>query len=114
MLVPIRWMAPESLATGVYTYKSDIWAYGVLLWEMATLGDIPYPEFQPLDPDFLSRKLCEGYRMPKPARCTDDIYGMMRHCWRNSPDERPTATGLVNNMSGLEICNKGFFKRGGF
>ncbi|XP_070561692.1 uncharacterized protein [Ptychodera flava] len=114
MFVPIRWIAPESLATGVYTYKSDIWAYGVLLWEMATLGDIPYPEFQPLDPDFLSRKLCEGYRMPKPARCTDDIYGMMRHCWRNSPDERPTATGLVNNISGLEICNKGFFKMGGF
>ncbi|XP_070564187.1 insulin-like growth factor 1 receptor [Ptychodera flava] len=110
MLVPIRWMAPESLVTGVYSYKSDIWSYGVLLWEMATLGDTPYPEFQPLDSDFLTRQLCTGYRMPKPCHCTDDIYGMMRHCCKNDPEERPEAVGLVNNISRFEKSNKGFFE----
>ncbi|XP_070564192.1 angiopoietin-1 receptor-like [Ptychodera flava] len=109
MLVPIRWMSPESLVTGVYTKKSDIWSYGVMLWEMVTLGDTPYPEFQPLDSGFLTRQLSTGYRMPKPCHCTDDIYGMMRHCWRDNPDERPTAAGLVNNITRLGRCNKGLF-----
>ncbi|XP_070563671.1 fibroblast growth factor receptor 3-like [Ptychodera flava] len=108
-LVPIRWMAPESLLTGVYTNKTDIWSYGELLWEMVTLGDTPYPEFLPIDSDFLTRQLCTGYRMPKPCHCTDDIYGMMRHCWRNDPEERPTAAGLSNNISRLKRCNKGLF-----
>ncbi|XP_070563673.1 uncharacterized protein [Ptychodera flava] len=109
LLVPVRWMAPEALANGVHSSKSDIWSYGVLLWEMVTLGCTPYPEFQPLESASLARQLSMGYRLSRPQRCTEDIYGMMRHCWRNNPDERPTATGLVNNIVRLQKCNKGMF-----
>ncbi|XP_070563379.1 uncharacterized protein [Ptychodera flava] len=106
MLVPVRWMAPEALSPGVYSHKSDIWSYGVLLWEMATRGDIPYPEFQSLEPAFLARELTTGHRMLKPRHCTEDMYGLMRHCWKKDPEERPLASGLVNNILRFEKSNR--------
>ncbi|XP_070563374.1 fibroblast growth factor receptor 3-like [Ptychodera flava] len=113
MLVPVRWMAPEALSAGVYSHESDIWSYGVLLWEMATRGDTPYPEFRSLEPAFLVQKLTMGHRMSKPRHCTEDIYGLMRHCWNNNPEERISPSGLVNNISRFEKFNKGMFFKAG-
>ena len=61
--VPIKWMAPESLADHIYTTKSDVWGYGILLWELVTLGSSPYPGIRP---DQLFTLLKYGYRVTRP------------------------------------------------
>ena len=66
-LVPVKWMAPESLQDHLYTSKSDVWSFGVLLWEMASLGAAPYPG---VPPERLVPLLAAGYRMQEPANCT--------------------------------------------
>ncbi|CAH3131731.1 unnamed protein product, partial [Porites lobata] len=69
--LPVKWMAPEALYQGVYTTKSDVWSFGVVLWEMATLGGVPYPT---LTNSELYRLLGTGYRMERPDMCSDDVY----------------------------------------
>ena len=64
--VPVKWMSPESLRDHLYTSKSDVWSYGVLLWEMVTLGAAPYPA---VPPERLIPLLAAGYRMNQPADC---------------------------------------------
>ena len=68
--VPVKWMAPESLRDHLYTSKSDVWSYGVLLWEMVTLGAAPYPG---VPPERLIPLLVAGYRMNKPRYCSQNM-----------------------------------------
>ena len=68
--VPVKWMAPESLRDHLYTSKSDVWSYGVLLWEMVTLGAAPYPG---VPPERLIPLLVAGYRMNKPKYCSQNM-----------------------------------------
>lgn len=70
-LLPIRWMAPESLLDGVFTCQSDVWAFGVLLWEIMTLGQQPYPAISNVE---ILRYLREGERLGKPNDCPDALY----------------------------------------
>ena len=65
-LVPVKWMAPESLTDHLYTTKSDVWGFGILLWELVTLGKSPYPG---VSPDQLVGLLQSGYRMSRPPGC---------------------------------------------
>uniref|UniRef100_A0A8C5BGR6 Fibroblast growth factor receptor n=1 Tax=Gadus morhua TaxID=8049 RepID=A0A8C5BGR6_GADMO len=92
--LPVKWMAPEALFDRVYTHQSDVWSYGVLLWEIFTLGGSPYPG---IPVEELFKLLKEGHRMDKPANCTHELYMIMRECWHAVPSQRPTFRQLVED-----------------
>uniref|UniRef100_A0A8B9T7K8 Fibroblast growth factor receptor n=1 Tax=Anas platyrhynchos TaxID=8839 RepID=A0A8B9T7K8_ANAPL len=87
--LPVKWMAPEALFDRVYTHQSDVWSFGVLLWEIFTLGGSPYPG---IPVEELFKLLKEGHRMDKPANCTHDLAGTP------VPSQRPTFKQLVEDL----------------
>uniref|UniRef100_A0A2K5R1X4 Fibroblast growth factor receptor 2 n=1 Tax=Cebus imitator TaxID=2715852 RepID=A0A2K5R1X4_CEBIM len=93
--LPVKWMAPEALFDRVYTHQSDVWSFGVLMWEIFTLGGSPYPG---IPVEELFKLLKEGHRMDKPANCTNELYMMMRDCWHAAPSQRPTFKQLVEDL----------------
>ncbi|XP_055915425.1 tyrosine-protein kinase Abl isoform X3 [Eupeodes corollae] len=84
---PIKWTAPEGLAYNKFSTKSDVWAFGVLLWEIATYGMSPYPGIDLTD---VFHKLEKGYRMERPPGCPPEVYDLMRQCWQWNAQDRPT------------------------
>ncbi|KAL1492091.1 hypothetical protein ABEB36_012584 [Hypothenemus hampei] len=96
--VPVKWMAPESLADHLYTTKSDVWSYGILLWELVTLGATPYPGVQV---ENLYHLLKEGYRMEKPSNCATSLYALMKKCWNVRPDCRPSFLEIYDFLDNL-------------
>ncbi|XP_056875231.1 fibroblast growth factor receptor 1-A-like [Takifugu flavidus] len=93
--LPVKWMAPEALFDRIYTHQSDVWSFGVLLWEIFTLGGSPYPG---VPVEELFKLLKEGHRMEKPATSTQELYLMMRDCWHAVPSRRPTFQQLVEDL----------------
>ncbi|XP_077488341.1 receptor protein-tyrosine kinase sevenless isoform X1 [Amblyomma americanum] len=85
-LLPVRWMPPESLVDGVFTNHSDVWAFGVLLWEVMTMGQQPYPARNNLE---VLHYVREGGRLDNPDNCPDDLHDLMLTCWSYNPDGRP-------------------------
>ncbi|NWX43370.1 ROS1 kinase, partial [Steatornis caripensis] len=86
-LLPVRWMAPESLIDGVFTNCSDVWAFGVLMWETLTLGQQPYPGFSNRE---VLHHVQSGGRLESPNNCPDDLCVLMTRCWAQEPHNRPT------------------------
>nr|XP_033782894.1 vascular endothelial growth factor receptor 3 isoform X2 [Geotrypetes seraphini] len=97
--LPLKWMAPESIFDKVYTTQSDVWSFGVLLWEIFSLGASPYPGVQ-INEEFCQR-LKDGTRMRAPEYATADIYRIMLSCWHGDPKERPTFSDLVEILGNL-------------
>ncbi|XP_058653526.1 platelet-derived growth factor receptor beta isoform X2 [Onychostoma macrolepis] len=97
--LPLKWMAPESIFHNLYTTLSDVWSYGILLWEIFTLGGTPYPDV-PMNELFYSA-LKRGYRMTKPSYASDDIYEVMRKCWDEKFEKRPEFSFLVHTMGNM-------------
>ncbi|XP_067277729.1 fibroblast growth factor receptor 2 isoform X2 [Pseudorasbora parva] len=93
--LPVKWMAPEALFDRVYTHQSDVWSFGVLMWEIFTLGGSPYPG---IPVEELFKLLKEGHRMDKPANCTNELYMMMKDCWHAISSHRPTFKQLVEDL----------------
>ncbi|XP_066266407.1 uncharacterized protein [Branchiostoma lanceolatum] len=95
-LLPLKWMALESIENGEYTCQSDVWSFGVLLWEIASQGKDPCYDVGRIQLDFLQMVgiLKQGKRMERPPGCPEDLYGLMRSCWRDVPDTRPTPEGI--------------------
>uniref|UniRef100_UPI00398F43A0 fibroblast growth factor receptor 1-like isoform X2 n=1 Tax=Pristiophorus japonicus TaxID=55135 RepID=UPI00398F43A0 len=93
--LPVKWMAPEALFDRIYTHQSDVWSFGVLLWEIFTLGGSPYPS---IPVEELFKLLKEGHRMDKPSNCTNELYMTMRDCWHVMPSQRPTFKQLVEDL----------------
>uniref|UniRef100_A0A8C4PJ80 Tyrosine-protein kinase Mer n=1 Tax=Equus asinus TaxID=9793 RepID=A0A8C4PJ80_EQUAS len=89
--MPVKWIAIESLADRVYTSKSDVWAFGVTMWEIATRGMTPYPGVQNHE---MYDYLLHGHRLKQPEDCLDELYEIMLSCWRAEPLDRPTFTVL--------------------
>ncbi|XP_076362758.1 vascular endothelial growth factor receptor 1-like isoform X2 [Tachypleus tridentatus] len=97
--LPVKWMAIESIRDKVFTIQSDVWSFGVLMWEFFTLGSNPYPGID-IDEEFY-KKLKNGYRMEKPELCPDDVYNIMQDCWKEEPAGRPDFTALVDKLGNL-------------
>ncbi|RZF38172.1 hypothetical protein LSTR_LSTR005533 [Laodelphax striatellus] len=93
--VPVKWMALESLSDQIYTIKSDVWGFGVLLWELVTMGSSPYPGIAVQNLFFF---LKSGYRMEKPRNCSHQLYEIMRSCWYENPSQRPTFHQLTQSL----------------
>uniref|UniRef100_A0A8C1GCC7 receptor protein-tyrosine kinase n=1 Tax=Cyprinus carpio TaxID=7962 RepID=A0A8C1GCC7_CYPCA len=101
--LPVRWMAIESLNYSVYTTKSDVWSFGVLLWEIVSLGGTPYCGMTCAE---LYEKLPQGYRMEQPRNCDDEVYELMRQCWRDRPYERPPFSQISVQLNRMQEARK--------
>jgi len=91
--LPFRWMAPESLKTRTFNIKTDIWSYGILLWEITTRGRHPYGTIKSTEE--LISYLDNTNRLPKPIRCSPDLYVKMMECWGDLPGDRPSFFSLA-------------------
>ncbi|XP_037711331.1 tyrosine-protein kinase Drl [Drosophila subpulchrella] len=91
---PIKWLSLEALQKSHYNEGSDVWSFGVLMWEMCTLGKLPYAE---IDPYEMEHYLKDGYRLAQPFNCPDELFTIMAYCWASMPTERPS-------FSQLQIC----------
>ncbi|XP_033070541.1 mast/stem cell growth factor receptor Kit isoform X2 [Trachypithecus francoisi] len=91
--LPVKWMAPESIFNCVYTFESDVWSYGIFLWELFSLGSSPYPGM-PVDSKFY-KMIKEGFRMLSPEHAPAEMYDIMKTCWDADPLKRPTFKQIV-------------------
>ncbi|XP_012942529.1 fibroblast growth factor receptor 4 [Aplysia californica] len=96
--LPVKWMAPEALFDRKYTSKSDVWSYGVLLWEIFTLGGNPYPS---VPVEALFGLLKEGHRMKRPPYASTKMYGIMENCWQEDPGKRSCFKTLVQELDSM-------------
>uniref|UniRef100_A0AAQ5ZGS3 Tyrosine-protein kinase RYK n=1 Tax=Amphiprion ocellaris TaxID=80972 RepID=A0AAQ5ZGS3_AMPOC len=93
---PVRWMALESLLNNDFSSASDVWAFGVTLWELMTLGQTPYVDIDPFE---MSAYLKDGYRIAQPINCPDELFAVMACCWALDPEERPKFQQLVQCLT---------------
>ncbi|XP_068196149.1 tyrosine-protein kinase Lyn isoform X2 [Antennarius striatus] len=105
---PIKWTAPEAINYGSFTIKSDMWSFGVLLYEIITYGKIPYPGMTKGE---VMSSLQRGYRMPRPDNCPTELYEMMMSCWRNMPEDRPTFDYIQSFLDDFYTATEGQYQR---
>ncbi|KAJ8277104.1 hypothetical protein GJAV_G00071520 [Gymnothorax javanicus] len=94
--LPVKWMSPESIFECVYTLESDVWSYGILLWEIFSLGSSPYPGI-PVDSNFY-KMIKDGYRMSQPEFAPREMYDVMKSCWEAEPLRRPGFGKIVERI----------------
>lgn len=93
---PIKWTAPEAANFSKFTIKSDVWSFGIVLYEIITKGGTPYPDMSNQD---VLDQIEKGYRMKQPPNCEDKYYTIMKECWRKDPQTRPTFEHLLHRLS---------------
>ena len=101
---PIKWTAPEALLHNCFTIKSDVWSFGILLYELITYGHVPYPGMT--NPQVLEA-VVKGYRMPCPDDCPELLHEIMRECWRDDRASRPTFETLQWKMEDFFFTDTG-------
>ncbi|XP_055333215.1 vascular endothelial growth factor receptor 1-like [Paramacrobiotus metropolitanus] len=97
--LPVKWMAIECIYESVFSTESDVWSFGILLWELFTLGSTPYPGLN-IDQDFVER-VRDGYRMERPYLAPKEMYEVMKHCWEAAPKARPSFSALGVHLGSL-------------
>ncbi|XP_014203976.1 vascular endothelial growth factor receptor 1 [Copidosoma floridanum] len=98
--LPVKWLAIESFRDGIFSTRSDVWSFGVVMWEFFTLAETPYPG---MNVENQLQKLIDGYRLKQPRYATNDVYNIMRSCWEAKPHGRllPTFTELTEMIGKL-------------
>ncbi|XP_029649911.1 tyrosine-protein kinase SRK2 isoform X1 [Octopus sinensis] len=103
---PVKWTAPEAAFQHRFSTKSDVWSYGVLLYEIITFGRVPYPEYPGRT---VLLNIEKGYRMPKPTEpvgCPDAYYEVMLQCWNKKPEMRPTFEYLFSYFNDFLVASE--------
>ncbi|NXI32553.1 FRK kinase, partial [Sterrhoptilus dennistouni] len=93
--LPVKWTAPEAIRYNRFSIKSDVWSFGILLFEIITYGEMPY---QGMPGHQVIQLLDNGYRLPRPEKCPGPLYEMMLHCWDAEADKRPTFEALNEQL----------------
>ncbi|XP_067271436.1 megakaryocyte-associated tyrosine-protein kinase isoform X2 [Pseudorasbora parva] len=93
--LPIKWTAPEALKSKKFSTQSDVWSYGVLLWEIFSFGRQPYPKMSVSD---VRERVDQGYRMEPPDECPPEVYAIMMSCWETEPKKRPSFHKLRDRL----------------
>ncbi|CAJ0569169.1 unnamed protein product, partial [Mesorhabditis spiculigera] len=93
--IPIKWSAPEAIEFGIFSQQSDVWSFGVLIWEMYSLGDLPY---EAVEPKLMLESLKRGYRLDPPAETPDALRLLMISCWENRVSNRPSLATIVATL----------------
>uniref|UniRef100_A0A8D2MV14 Tyrosine-protein kinase n=2 Tax=Passerellidae TaxID=1729112 RepID=A0A8D2MV14_ZONAL len=93
---PVKWSAPEVFSYSNYSTKSDVWSFGVLMWEVFSEGKIPYENRTNAE---VVEEINAGFRLYKPKLASKAIYDVMSHCWRMAKDERPSFSLLLFQLS---------------
>ncbi|XP_036153954.1 tyrosine-protein kinase receptor TYRO3 isoform X2 [Myotis myotis] len=96
--LPVKWLALESLADNLYTVHSDVWAFGVTMWEIMTRGQTPYAGIENAE---IYNYLIGGNRLKQPPDCMEDVYELMYQCWSADPKQRPSFTCLRMELENI-------------
>uniref|UniRef100_A0A3P8TKW2 receptor protein-tyrosine kinase n=1 Tax=Amphiprion percula TaxID=161767 RepID=A0A3P8TKW2_AMPPE len=107
--IPIRWTAPEAITYRKFTTASDVWSYGIVMWEVVSYGERPYWDMNNQD---VIKAIEEGYRLPAPMDCPVVLHQLMLDCWERERAERPTFSQILNMLDKL-IRNPGTLRRTG-
>ncbi|XP_073494910.1 leukocyte tyrosine kinase receptor isoform X2 [Phyllobates terribilis] len=95
-MLPVKWMPPEAFLEGIFTSKTDTWSFGVLLWEIFSLGYMPYPCKTNQE---VLEFVTSGGRMDPPKNCPGPVYRIMTQCWQHTPDHRPNFSTILERIS---------------
>ncbi|XP_041470044.1 angiopoietin-1 receptor-like [Lytechinus variegatus] len=95
---PTRWSSPETMATGDKTTEGDIWSFGIVLWEIVTLGARPYPN---MTFSTVQTEVAKGYQMPCPRHCAQEVYVVMTGCWDKEPPNRSNFDHILRSMDSI-------------
>ncbi|XP_017077953.1 ALK tyrosine kinase receptor [Drosophila eugracilis] len=95
-MLPIKWMPPEAFLDGIFTSKTDVWSFGILLWEVFSLGRSPYPGQHNTQ---VMELVVRGGRLGSPTECPVSIYKVMADCWNPTPEDRPTFITLLEHLT---------------
>ncbi|VDI47154.1 anaplastic lymphoma kinase [Mytilus galloprovincialis] len=98
-MLPVRWMSPESFSEGIFSSKSDVWSFGVLMWEIFSYAQTPYGTDNNTTVVTL---ILKGQRLPQPSACKPAIYDVMCSCWKTDPVERPSFQDLLSHLETLK------------
>ncbi|XP_072106831.1 tyrosine-protein kinase receptor [Mobula birostris] len=95
-MLPVKWMPPEAFLEGIFTSKTDTWSFGVLLWEILSLGYMPYPCKSNQE---VLEFVTNGGRMDPPKNCPGPVYRIMTQCWQHSPEHRPDFSTILERIN---------------
>uniref|UniRef100_A0A803SMP8 Inactive tyrosine-protein kinase 7 n=1 Tax=Anolis carolinensis TaxID=28377 RepID=A0A803SMP8_ANOCA len=94
--IPLRWMPPEAALEDEFSTKSDVWSFGVVMWEIFTLGEMPYSKLA--DEEVLAGLQSGKMKLPHPEGCPSKLYKLMQRCWSASPKDRPSFSEIANML----------------
>ncbi|XP_050426861.1 tyrosine-protein kinase receptor-like [Adelges cooleyi] len=94
-MLPIKWMPTEALVDGVFNSKTDIWSFGITLWEILTFGSLPYPGMTNKE---TMNYVLRGGRLSRPGTCPEPVFKLMCICWRTNPGSRPTFETILKRI----------------